>query len=451
MSKHLVLFFLLLSPLFFYKLGQSSLVSWDEAWYAEIARNILKTNDSFNLSWNGLPFSDKPPGGFWIEALSFKLLGISEFSARLPSALAGFLSVVLIYLLGRKLFSKFTGLLSATALVSSFWFLYRARFGDLDMLLIFFYLLTFYLAIQSAEKRKFFLSFCLSLAFLPLIKGIVFVASLIPSLIIILWGSKEIKKKYFLLPVVCLFTPFSIWILIQYLHSPGLAIYHFYHSARDSSLQNNILSSMGLFKEYLHNGIGKWFWPGILGTAASLVLKDKKLFALFAFVFFYSIQFLFSPSIEIWHLMPLYPFLILLFFGSVYVINQKFIKKNLLVNAAVLLFTLYVSFIQLKVMWYQFIDIPAFVSDDAILSKEAGKYPYPFYIDSSFEPAAAFYSQKQVKWQNEYSLPVLFQKSDPFLLIVKEPMLDKLKVNKKDYQILKSDRDKILILYEPIY
>lgn len=446
-----ILFFLFITPLFFYKLGQSSLVSWDEAWYAEIARNILISHDLFNLSWNGLPFSDKPPGGFWLEALSFNLFGVSEFSARLPSALAGFLSVVLIYLLANKLFGKFSGFLSAMALVSSFWFLYRARFGDLDMLLILFYLLTFYLAIKAAEKRKFFLFFCLSLAFLPLIKGIVFAVSLIPSLVIIFWGKNEIKKQYYLLPILSLFAPFGLWILIQYLHSPQLAIYHFYHSVRDSSLQNDILSSMKLFKDYLHNGIGKWFWPGVLGTALSLVLKDKKLLTLFAFVFFYSIQFLFSPSIEIWHLMPLYPFLILLFFGSCHIINQKFFKGSLLINGAVLVFALYISFTQLKTMWHQFINIPAFVSDDAILSKEAAKYPYPFYIDSSFEPAAVFYSQKQAKWQNEYDLPFLFTKNDPFLLIVKEPMLDKLKVAKKDYQILKSDRDKIIILYKPIY
>ena len=47
-------------PLFFYKLGQSSLVSFDEAWYASISRNILQTGDLFNLTFNGKAYYDHP-------------------------------------------------------------------------------------------------------------------------------------------------------------------------------------------------------------------------------------------------------------------------------------------------------------------------------------------------------------------------------------------------------
>ena len=45
-----VIFFLLFSPLFFYNLGGTSLVDFDEAWYAEIARNILVNHQPFLLS-----------------------------------------------------------------------------------------------------------------------------------------------------------------------------------------------------------------------------------------------------------------------------------------------------------------------------------------------------------------------------------------------------------------
>lgn len=450
---YILLLFILFLPLFFYKLAQSSLVSWDEAWYAEIARNIMKTGDLFNLFWNGLPFSDKPPGGFWLEAISFKFFGISEFAARLPSATFGFLSLVVVYLMGSKLFNRLTGLLSALALISSFWFLYRARFGDLDTILTFFYLLSIYLAVLASEKRKFLIPFSLSLATLPMVKGIVFVLALLPSLLIIFWGNKVIKSRDYLLPLLFLTGLFGTWILIQYIHSPALAMYHFSHSLRDSSWESNILSNLKLFKEYLHSGIGKWFWPGVLGIVVGFILRDRKLLAFSLFFFFYSVQFLFSPRIEIWHLIPVYPFMILSFFGGVYLVSKKIFKEFFFINVlniSIFVFTFYISLLQLKQMWYQFIDIPAFVSDEAILSKEASKYPYPFYIDNSFEPVAVFYSQKQAKWQNEYGLPVLLKKADPFVMIIKQSMLDKLKIESKNYKILKIDRDKILILYHRV-
>src|SRR3989344_3337898 len=116
------LFLLVISPLFFYKLGQSSLVNWDEAWYAVISRNILTTGDPLNLIYNGLPYIDHPPAGFWLIALSFKLFGINEFTARLASAVAGFISLIVVYFLGKELFNRAVGITSALALSSSVWF-----------------------------------------------------------------------------------------------------------------------------------------------------------------------------------------------------------------------------------------------------------------------------------------------------------------------------------------
>jgi 4-amino-4-deoxy-L-arabinose transferase len=68
-----------LLPFFFFNLGLSSLVSWDEAWYAEIARNIIKSGDIFNLTWNQMAYYDHPPVGFWLIAIGEILFGYSEF------------------------------------------------------------------------------------------------------------------------------------------------------------------------------------------------------------------------------------------------------------------------------------------------------------------------------------------------------------------------------------
>ena len=56
---------------------------------------------------------DKPPLGFWIQAASAKLLGFSGFSILAPEALAGALSVGVLYLIVRRVFTPAAGLLAA--------------------------------------------------------------------------------------------------------------------------------------------------------------------------------------------------------------------------------------------------------------------------------------------------------------------------------------------------
>lgn len=63
-----------------------------EARYADIARRMVQSGD-WITPWfsDTLPFWGKPPLSFWATALSFKLLGVNEFAARLPHLLMGVL------------------------------------------------------------------------------------------------------------------------------------------------------------------------------------------------------------------------------------------------------------------------------------------------------------------------------------------------------------------------
>ncbi|MBP7217065.1 MAG: glycosyltransferase family 39 protein, partial [Candidatus Omnitrophica bacterium] len=45
----------------FWNLGAGSLISWDECLYAQVAREILINHNWIDLTWMGLPWSDKPP------------------------------------------------------------------------------------------------------------------------------------------------------------------------------------------------------------------------------------------------------------------------------------------------------------------------------------------------------------------------------------------------------
>src|SRR3990167_4817101 len=61
------LLFLVFSFIFFYNLAGTSLIDFDEAWYAEIARNILKNKQPLILSFNESYYSDHPPLAFILK------------------------------------------------------------------------------------------------------------------------------------------------------------------------------------------------------------------------------------------------------------------------------------------------------------------------------------------------------------------------------------------------
>lgn len=440
----LTLFLLLTTPLFFYKLGQSSLGNWDEAWYAEISRNIVNSGDLINLKWNGASHIEHPPFGFWLTALVFKIFGINDFWARFAQALCGLASIITLYFLGKRLFNRWVGFSSAIALSSAIWFVYRARSGNLDVSLTFLFLTTLLLAILSSSNKKYLIPFSISTSFLLLTKSIV-PFTIFPALVLIFYKSK-IKLSDLKIPLLIVITIFGGWFAHQAITEPNFLSHYFQTGLPGIKGEINYLGNFLQIKEYLHSGIGKWFWPGLLGIAIGPLFLQKRFFVLTLFFASFFLPFIFSPKGHIWHLIPLFPIIILAFFGFSYTFIEKFIKVRYLAGILILIFSLYISLHQIKMIWYQFIDIPSYISDEAILSKEAFNYPYRLYIDGDFDPVGAFYSQKNVKKYLGGDLINLFDNEKEFLLITNPWRLDQSKIDKSRYQILKMDRDKVLIL-----
>jgi 4-amino-4-deoxy-L-arabinose transferase-like glycosyltransferase len=443
----LIFLILLLAPLFFYKLGASSLVSFDEAWYAGVARNIYESGDFINMNFNGKVYYDHPASGYWLSAIAFKIFGLNEFAARLPQALSGLLSLVVVYLLGKELFNRTVGFIGALALSSSLWFMFRARSGNLDISLTFFFLLSLYLAHKATQKKAYLMPLSISLAFLFLMKTIV-PFTIIPALLVIFWRSKKYSFKDYLGPGLIFLFIAGGWFLSQHLQHPEFLNRYLSIGLPGVKTETSYMDNLKLTKEYLHSGIGKWFWPGIFSIFASLFLLQKRFFILFVFFITFSLPFLFSSKGHIWHLIPLHPIMILSFFGFFYVLLERFLKKKFYVVIIILGIGIYFWFFQIQIAWNQFININGFISDDAILSKEASKYSGRLYVDGDFVPTAVFYSGKKVDQVVNDALVGIFKNPEPFLLITKQSRLDQYQILPDKYRVLKSDRDKILILKE---
>ena len=89
--------FLAVAAFYFYGLGAVPLVGPDEPRYAQVAREMLARHDLVTPTLGGLPWFEKPPLLYWMMMASYRVFGVSEFSARLGPAICGLLTAVFIY------------------------------------------------------------------------------------------------------------------------------------------------------------------------------------------------------------------------------------------------------------------------------------------------------------------------------------------------------------------
>ena len=107
----------------------------DETFYAQSAKEMLNRGDWSTPYLYGKPQFEKPILIYWLVEASYKMLGVNETAARLPSAIFALLGVIAIYLLGKLLFDKTAGFLSALMLAANVEYVILSRACITDMLL----------------------------------------------------------------------------------------------------------------------------------------------------------------------------------------------------------------------------------------------------------------------------------------------------------------------------
>ena len=104
----------LVAALFFLPfLGYFHLFDWDEINFAECAREMLATGNYTEVQINFQPFWEKPPFFIWLQALAMNFFGINEFAARLPNAICGIATLIVLFRIGSKIFDHRFGVLWA--------------------------------------------------------------------------------------------------------------------------------------------------------------------------------------------------------------------------------------------------------------------------------------------------------------------------------------------------
>lgn len=122
--------------MFFTNLGGSRLWDEDEPKNARCGVEMHQRGEWVVPTFNEELRSHKPVLVYWAMRVSYAVFGVSEFSARLPSALAGIAIVVMCYHLGRLLFDRSTGLLASLLLTSGLMFAVLMRASTPDGVLM---------------------------------------------------------------------------------------------------------------------------------------------------------------------------------------------------------------------------------------------------------------------------------------------------------------------------
>ncbi len=117
-------------------IGGYDLWAPDEPRYAQVAREMLDSGNWFTPYVNGEPYMEKPPVFFWsIAAASWPFGDVSAITARVPSALAAALTVLMTYALALRLFNDRIAWWSAIILMTTSRFWWQARTAQIDMVL----------------------------------------------------------------------------------------------------------------------------------------------------------------------------------------------------------------------------------------------------------------------------------------------------------------------------
>ena len=159
MNKRLSFLLLLAAAtlLLFLNLGKLGLTDWEEGSNAEAAREMIENGDWMTPTLNGEPRFEQPVFTYWLMSGAYRLLGVSEFSARIPSAVSMAALVLLQYWFLTSTRGAFIGLVGSLMLLLNIEMVAIGRMAWTDSVLIFFItasLFGFWVGLHGEGKQR---------------------------------------------------------------------------------------------------------------------------------------------------------------------------------------------------------------------------------------------------------------------------------------------------------
>jgi dolichol-phosphate mannosyltransferase len=207
----------------------------EETRYAEISRQMLVGGNYLTPELNDLKYFDKPPLLYWLTMGCYGLFGVHDWSARLASAGAGFLTVLLVYFWAGRTLGPAAAFWAALMICLSARFVFLSRLLTMNSLLSFLVTGTFaaaHLALTSGGRRRlWWLISGIACGLGLLTKGPVVLALVVPPVVLFAWldkRSQAAQKKDWTLFLAATFAVAGPWYIWAALQEPGFAGYFFW-------------------------------------------------------------------------------------------------------------------------------------------------------------------------------------------------------------------------------
>jgi len=211
-----------------------AVTDYDEAYYAQVAMRMVQHNDWITPYANDVRFLEKPPFLYWMTALSFKVFGISEFSLRLPTALAVIAIVWIVILTVRLAADENAVFIAGLSMAFSMGTYLFTRETLHDIWLVLFLALAvfafFRWYLDPPHSRGFALLFYFSMAGALMCKGLVGIAFPLGIAVLFFLFSREFPKRSTLqlLPGILLFLFLTVpWHWLAAIQNEGFLRFYF--------------------------------------------------------------------------------------------------------------------------------------------------------------------------------------------------------------------------------
>lgn len=271
--------------------GGMGISNFDDAFYAQKAKEILATGSLWIINYHGQPSLENPPFPLWMMALAFRLFGVSDYAVALPSALFGVATVLLTYRFTEYLFNdRWTAFLSGLILVFPGFFVDYSRRGMVDVTLVFLVTAALFCFIQAGKAK--YLLFGLFTALAVLTKSVLGFFPLIIAFAysVLAWPNPSfpalapLRNVYFWIGAVIALSFGSCWYTVNIMQLGdwfirghfGWLLFHRAITGEDAIgvvTKSNPLFFLGYLKTLWKN-----YWPWIPFAMVGIVVFAKKAF-----------------------------------------------------------------------------------------------------------------------------------------------------------------------------
>ncbi len=329
---------LLLAPI---RIGD--LAGYDDALYAHIAKGIVVSGDWLNIRSNGDAALEHPPLLVWTEAALFEIFGFSDSAARLPSAFAGFGTILLVYWLGRKLTGdRFRAFLAMFVMATSIYFLKYASRAMTDVPCTFLFIAAVCAWTRIEEDRRWYLAAGALTALALLSRGMIGFGLPVIFAIDLMARRKRPPLGYAIGALAIALLPLSAW----YVHVIWANGSRFF-GVHATWLRNEVYGPLSPpWRRYTGGPeyvwmLAKSYWPWLpamaAGTAFVIRKRDRKLLLLVIWAAVVFALCAMAKSRVLRYMLPAYPaFSILAAVGMARYVSLRYLKLGIQIVTPVL-------------------------------------------------------------------------------------------------------------------